>query len=415
MKKIFLTLILLICSPLWAATTDEQKRTTGYGGSYQEALSAALLDAVRQVRGLEVGTERVLRSDISASVSAVGYSIVAHQEVDTDIYVKSKGWIKTYEIVEVKKPAKGEDQWQVVALVTVPVYKTAGPKNDTRKSIAVLPFDVLPNKILRYSTNLVLDNITNRISDSIGSELNQSGKFAVLNRSFDRQMSKERALWKSDKVSSVEASRLGQKLGADFIVLGKIYQLDFSRSNKDYYGMKSTSVESTIDLYYTVVEAATEKVMWSDTVTYKHQSAKEQDAVAEFVEGLSSSIVTNVLDVIHPIKIMKLVSDQSILLNQGGKRLSEGQIMEVFTSGESIVDPDTGMKIDIDGRKVAELEVIQVKPKYSIAKLVVDSGQYKDLAVNAITRRASDAGKASEAPERELTAGSSDAPVNWGL
>ena len=414
MKNVWVALIFLVSSPLWAATTDEQRQTTGYGSSYQEALSGALLEAVRQVRGLEVGTEKVLRSDISSSLSSVGYSLVAKETVETDIYTKSKGWIKTYEIVDVKKPASAGGQWEIVALVTVPVYKTAGEENDTRKSITVLPFDVLPSKIITYSTNLALTNITSRIADSITTELNQSRKFSVLNRSFEKQFSKERALWDSEQVSSSEASRLGQKLGADFIVLGKIYQLDFSKKNTNYYGMNNSSIEATIDLYYTVIEAATEKVMWSDTVTYQHKSAKEQAVVGEFVTGLSSSIVTNILDVIYPIKIMKLVNEGNVLLNQGGKRLSVGQRMEVYSSGESITDPDTGMEIKIDGSKVAELEVTQVKLKYSIAKLVQGSGQYSSLRVKAITRRAIDLAGSAAAPERELTSGSSDAPVNWG-
>ena len=414
MKNVWVAFIFLVSSPLWAATTDEQRQTTGYGSSYQEALSGALLEAVRQVRGLEVGTEKVLRSDISSSLSSVGYSLVAKETVETDIYTKSKGWIKTYEIVDVKKPASAGGQWEIVALVTVPVYKTAGEENDTRKSITVLPFDVLPSKIITYSTNLALTNITSRIADSITTELNQSRKFSVLNRSFEKQFSKERALWDSEQVSSSEASRLGQKLGADFIVLGKIYQLDFSKKNTNYYGMNNSSIEATIDLYYTVIEAATEKVMWSDTVTYQHKSAKEQAVVGEFVTGLSSSIVTNILDVIYPIKIMKLVNEGNVLLNQGGKRLSVGQRMEVYSSGESITDPDTGMEIKIDGSKVAELEVTQVKLKYSIAKLVQGSGQYSSLRVKAITRRAIDLAGSAAAPERELTSGSSDAPVNWG-
>lgn len=414
MKNVWVALIFLVSSPLWAATTDEQRQTTGYGSSYQEALSGALLEAVRQVRGLEVGTEKVLLSDISSSLSSVGYSLVAKETVETDIYTKSKGWIKTYEIVDVKKPASAGGQWEIVALVTVPVYKTAGEENDTRKSITVLPFDVLPSKIITYSTNLALTNITSRIADSITTELNQSRKFSVLNRSFEKQFSKERALWDSEQVSSSEASRLGQKLGADFIVLGKIYQLDFSKKNTNYYGMNNSSIEATIDLYYTVIEAATEKVMWSDTVTYQHKSAKEQAVVGEFVTGLSSSIVTNILDVIYPIKIMKLVNEGNVLLNQGGKRLSVGQRMEVYSSGESITDPDTGMEIKIDGSKVAELEVTQVKLKYSIAKLVQGSGQYSSLRVKAITRRAIDLAGSAAAPERELTSGSSDAPVNWG-
>jgi TolB-like protein len=258
---------------------------------------------------------------------------------------------------------------------------------------------------------LSLDSITSRISDGILAELTQSNKFAVVNRAFDKQFDKERKLLASDKVSPAEASRLGRKLGADFIVLGKIHELNFKRDDKEYYGIVSKKIESNINLFYVVVEAATEKVLWADTVSYEYESIEEERAVSEFVNKLSSSIVTNILDITYPIKIMKLAGEKNILLNQGGKRLAKGQIMEVFTTGESIMDPDTGMPIKIDGEKVAELEVTAVKPKYSVTKFIKGSGNYRDLSVNAITRRAITTKKSM--PAHELTPGSSDQPVKW--
>jgi len=407
---LFLACFIPALSP--AATVDEQRKTTGYGETYQDALSSALLEAVRQIRGLEVGTEKVLKTSIIQSIGVQGHTLEGREQVASDIYTKSKGAIKTYEVIEVQKPTKSGGPWQVVTLVTVPVYKES-MRNDTRRSIAVLPFDVLSTTITTHQVNLALSNITERIADTIMSELNQSRKFAVLNRSFEKQFDKERALISSDKVSSAEASRLGRKLGADFIVLGKIYQLSFNKNSANHYGMSSNQIEADINLFYSVIEAATEKVMWADTLTYKRKSSNEDEVIGQFVSGLSSTIVTNVLDVIYPVKIMKLSGEQYILLNQGGKRLKEGQIMEVYSMGESIPDPDTGMLIKTDGEKVAELEVTQVKPKYSITKLRPESGSYSSLKLNAITRRASISASPTEVEVRELTPGSSDKPVNW--
>ena len=410
MRYLFLLLGYLCTTLSWAATIDETRKTTGYGETYQQALSSALLEAVRQIRGLEVGTEKVLKISIIQSISATGYAMQGNEQVASDIYTKSKGAIKTYEVIETNKPTRAGETWRVVTLVTVPVYKES-MKNDAHKTIAVLPFETTPASIqFTYAPS----NITERIADTITSELNQSQKFAVLNRSFEKQFNKESALLNSDKVSSAEASKLGRKLGADFIALGKIYQSSFTEKTNNHYGMGGNKIEASMDLYYTVIEVATEKVMWSDTLTYKHTSNKSDDIAAKFIAKLSSKIVTDILDVIYPVKIMKLAGQQYILLNQGGKRLKEGQVMEVYSAGESILDPDTGMRISIDGRKVAELEITQVKPKYSIAKLLPDSGKYSSLSINAITRRAKTSTLTSDArPEQALTPGSSDKPVSW--
>ena len=410
MRCFFLLLGYLFATLSWAATIDETRKTTGYGETYQQALSSTLLEAVRQIRGLEVGTEKVLKKSIIQSISATGYAIQGNEQVASDIYTKSKGAIKTYEVIETKKPARSGESWRVITLVTVPVYKE-NMKNDAHKTIAVLPFEIIPASIQFTYT---LGNITERIADTITSELNQSQKFAVLNRSFEKQFDKKKSLLNSDKVSSTEASRLRRKLGADFIVTGKIYQSDFTKKTSNHYGMGGNEIEASMDLYYTVIEAATEKVMWSDTLTYKHTFRKSDNIADKFIAKLSSKIVTHILDVIYPVKIMKLAGQQNILLSQGGKRLKKGQIMEVYSAGESILDPDTGMKIRIDGRKVAELEITQVKPKYSIAKLLSDSDKYSSLSINAITRRAKTPTLNSGArSEQALALGSSDKPISW--
>lgn len=410
MKKILVVLLCVSSATLWAAATQEQRQTTGYGDSYQAALAGALLEAVRQVSGVEVGTEKALRSEIAASLNDAGYTLRVQTNVARDLYTKSKGRISTYEVVSVKEPTKEGAKWQVVALVSVPVYANAGPQQEKRKSIAVLPFEVIPET--RYSGDTAA--ITHRLADSLASELNQSMRFAVLNRSFEKQMKREGALWESNQVSSVEASRLGNKLGADFIVLGKIYQLDFRDDTKNYYGLQRKQRQISADLYFTVVEAATEKVLWSETLTYEHSPKDRRHAVTEFVAGVSSIIATQLLEAVHPVKILKLAEEPTVLLNQGGKRLRQGQRWTVYTPAAPVIDPDTGMTISIEGEAIAELEVVQVKPKYSVAKLVPGSGRFVDLEANAVIRQVKPARLISEPPERELTAGSSDKPVNWG-
>jgi len=409
--KIIITLLFTLCiAPVQAATNDVARETRGFGETYQQALSSALLEAVRQVRGLEVGTEKTLKSTLIQSIDKDGALILGNDRVSENIYTKSQGWIKTYEILEVIEPDKKGGQWEVQALVTVPVNKGA-VKDDNRKTIAVLPFEIAYKEIMTKNTRLAVDDLSERVSESILSELTQSRKFAVVNRSYDKHFNKERALLKSDKVSSAEASRLGQKLGADFIIVGKIHALSLAKNDQNFYGAKTPGFDADVSLFYSVIEAATEKVMWADTFDYRYSGKDETRIVSEFIAGLSSGIVTNVMDVIYPVKILDLQGEEDILLNQGGKRLQVGLLMNVFTKGKTFRDPDTGMPIKTDGKKVAQIEITDVLPKYSIAKIV--DGSYQSLKVNAITRRSAAAIQENTAPVRALTPGSSDKPWSW--
>ena len=407
---IFSFLLLFFMTPLFAATQDVQRETRGYGASYQEALSAALMEAVRQIRGLEVGTEKVLKTLIVQSIDSSTVTLQGSERMTQDIYTKSQGWIKTYDIVEVNQPETREGQWEVVTLVTVPVYKEA-VGDDKRKTIAVMPFEVSVQDVVARDSSVSAQHFSERVSQGIISEITQSRKFAVVNRAFDAQFAKERELLRSSEVSSVEASRLGRKLGADFIIVGTLHNLTVKKNDKTLYGVTFTSYDSDISLFYSVVETATEKVMWADTVDYHYTSRDESKLVTALIASLSSDVVTNILDVIYPIKILALEDEQNILLNQGGRRLKVGQRMSVFTEGRKLKDFDTNMTIKIDGTKVAKIEVTHVLPKYSIAKFI--TGDYQKIHVKAITRRIMVNEQVKNQANRPLTPGSSDAPLKW--
>ena len=411
MKKSLIILLMMTTSfTAISATNDVTRNAHGYGSTYQEALSAALLEAVRQVRGLEVGTEKILRSSISSTVGDNSISIKGNESVAVDIYTKSQGWVKTYEVIDIVKPQSENDQWEVHARVTIPVYKEA-ITNDSRKTIAVLPFDVAFSDVMSKNTRLTVENISERVSEGIISELTQSRKFSVVNRSYEKQFNDERALLKSSQVSPAEAGRLGRKLGADFIIVGKIHSMDINKEEKSFYGTTNTSYDGTINLFFSVIEAPTEKVMWADTLEYTYQGKEEEKLLTELLSGLSSEVTSNIMDVIYPIKVLELQSPEEILLNQGGKRLSEGQLMDIFTPGRTIVDPDTNMPIKIDGRKVAQIQITSVLPKYSIAKLV--SGTYEKIKINAITRHSIADTTPPPLQEKTLSPGSSDKPWSW--
>jgi hypothetical protein len=66
------------------------------------------------------------------------------------------------------------------------------------------------------------------------------------------------------------------------------------------------------------------------------------------------------------------------------------------------VDPDTGRKIRIDGPRVGTVEVVSVRPKFSIARMI--EGDIEQVEPRAICRR--------KAVEEKIPAASSTT-TNW--
>ena len=416
MKKIlcYALLGMLFSFSVSAKTIMESRQTSGFGADYQQALAAALLEAVRQVRGLEIGTEKQLQMEFQQIANGSLETTTAKAGVREDIYTRSKGWIDSYEVVEVVKPKSGETSWEVTVLANIPKYQS-DIKNDTRKSIAIMPFRFATETfgINDLGTAVNAYQLSIRLKDSIQSGFTQSRKFAVLNRDYGKEFASETSLLSSESVPASEAGRLGQVLGADFMVLGNIFDLSTQLETKTFYGMTETKKVDRIDLSYQVIEVATQKIMWADTISEEFPR-DEDDKNTVTLDAVANLVVSGVMDVIYPVKVMDVISNNEIYLNQGGDRVSVGDKFELFTKGRSITDPDTGMPIKVDGRKLGELNVLTVLPKYSIAKLV--NGEYESVQKGAIVRKINQTSKLDNArtsKEVRPTAGSSEAPVNW--
>jgi curli biogenesis system outer membrane secretion channel CsgG len=366
------------------------------------------------VRGLEIGTEKQLQREFQQIANGSVETTTAKAGVKEDIYTRSKGWIESYEVIEVVKPLAGQTSWEVTILANIPKYQS-DVKNDTRKSIAIMPFRFATAtfSVNDQGTAINAYQLSIRLKDSIQSGFTQSRKFAVLNRDYGKEFASETSLLSSENVPASEAGRLGQVLGADFMVVGNIFDLSTKVETKTFYGMTETKKIDRIDLSYQVIEVATQKIMWADTVSEEYLRKKDQKNTVT-IDAVANSVVSGVMDVIYPVKVMDVISNSEIYLNQGGDRINVGDRFELFTSGRKIIDPDTGMPIQVDGSKLGELSVLTVLPKYAIAELV--SGEYKSVQKGAIVRQIKQEGGANNIPsnkEPRETPGSSEAPVKW--
>jgi len=92
------------------------------------------------------------------------------------------------------------------------------------------------------------------------------------------------------------------------------------------------------------------------------------------IQAAGHETATEMLDVIFPLRIVQVEAGE-VYLNQGGIRVKEGEIYDVFESGRKVIDPSTGLKLPIDGRKLASIEIVRVAPKFSVGVIIPDSGE----------------------------------------
>jgi len=95
-----------------------------------------------------------------------------------------------------------------------------------------------------------------------------------------------------------------------------------------------------------------------------------EDAVGKAVEFL-----TGQLETIPWEGSVVLVKDGSIVINRGSREGVAARTTFDVGSAEQLVDPDTGEVLDSDLKKVATVQVTEVKEKISYCKVTESSGQ----------------------------------------
>src|SRR5690625_6171782 len=113
MPFILLSIILLFSNPAMAQMKDVETSTTGYGSTYETALNQALIQAVQQVRGTAIATDKQAQIAIDSITSLGGSSQSFRLNEEQRVSADSRGWIKSYRITQVKEPNGEDGNWPV--------------------------------------------------------------------------------------------------------------------------------------------------------------------------------------------------------------------------------------------------------------------------------------------------------------
>jgi len=227
--------------------------------------------------------------------------------------------------------------------------------------------------------------VAGQLSQALVTEFTQARKFRVLDREYLSEYLSEQEFLTSANLPVEETLRLGQRLGADFILVGAINDFKIRQKEKEVLGIKKVLREASLSFDFRVLEVATQEIRWSNTFSKRYSNselakliggAPDDDELVRstVIQAAGHETATEMLDVIFPLRIVQVEAGE-VYLNQGGIRVKEGEIYDVFESGRKVIDPSTGLKLPIDGRKLASIEIVRVAPKVSVGVIIPDSGE----------------------------------------
>ena len=325
------------------------------------ALRDAIREAISQVNGVTQETDSLIKTiekTISDNEGDDNFSSTDFQET---IKEKSKGSVKSYEILNQGKNLDGLFEVEIKATIA----KFTLSKSAKRKRIAILPL-----RQTIETSSVDPNRATRMLNQALTNYLVQTRKFTVLDRDFDEEVFSE--LENLEESANVDDhAKIGQKLFADYILVGRLETFDVKEVEKKYLtsDVVKKVITGMIDFNYRVIDVPTKQIKYASKIREEINLKKQKQPVSFFVEQASNKIGQEILYAIYPILIEKIKGDIAYL-GQGGLQIKVGDVYDIFEmTDEVIIDSRTGEKLGKMEFKVGEAEIIDKNSKFSVAKI----------------------------------------------
>lgn len=200
--------------------------------------------------------------------------------------------------------------------------------------------------------------------DILSSKLAASGKFILLER--------------NDMASLLQECQNGQttpaQIGADYMIIGSITQ--FGRKNTGKQGVftntNTQTVEAAVDIR--LVDVSTGLIVYSGEGKGQAQLTSKttlgvggkasfdatlsDKAISEAIGQLVENIVNKCTDKPWQTYILSNDADGTIIAGGASQGLSVGDVFEVVTKGKRVKNPQTGIMIELPGKKIGTATIL---------------------------------------------------------
>ena len=234
---------------------------------------------------------------------------------------------------------------------------------------------------------------TRNIQTAIETALSKTQKFSLMERGRLDQLLAEQGMGANGLVNG--SGEIGGFDGVDYLIYGRVTQLGLEAKNL----FIMSACEAKLGLDIRVVDVRTGEIRLSETLQQDDQ-VNTSDAESDPCRGIGISAFDNLTastarelaekltQNLFPVKLAKVSSDE-VYLNYGEGFLDNGEVLKVVSLGEGFEDPDTGEIIGAEEELRALVQVTKLRPKFSIAKIVLQSGSLNvgDVA-NRLSKKA---------------------------
>jgi curli biogenesis system outer membrane secretion channel CsgG len=274
---------------------------------------------------------------------------------------------------------------------------TYAPYSGPKKRLAVLEFD---NKV----SNRWWDrswNIEERMTEMVITELMKTNRFIVVERGALDEVLSEQDLGESGRVRKETAAKVGEVLGAQVLVKGAVTEFIEKESGGaggimlSGIGIGGKTNTGHVALDMRLIDSTTGQILQSHRAEGKIKSSGIGGIA--FFKGIAFGgtsfkktalgkatrvsvtdavrfVVQNMEDMAWQGRVVK-VDGSKVYINAGfNMNISNDTVFTVYSKGEELIDPDTGLSLGSSLSRSGTIRVVQVSDKFSIAQTVEGSG-----------------------------------------
>jgi len=273
----------------------------------------------------------------------------------------------------------------MVVLVFSMIHESAYAQKDNqmkrlKKRVAVFQFEDKSEHRWRWYTG---QPVGEGMADMLTTELVKSGKYRVIERQSIESIMKEQNLGMSGAVTQESAAKVGQLLGVELAIVGAVTEFGYKKSGSGInlkqkgFGFGIQSASSTVGIDIRFINTNTGEILAADNVrkekskkglkidtrkvSFKNKNDFDESLVGkatrEAIEEIMQKIDTQMVSLPWQAKIIKATGN-TVYINAGSESgVKVGDVFAIYSKGEELIDPDTGISLGSETTKIGEIGV----------------------------------------------------------
>lgn len=247
-----------------------------------------------------------------------------------------------------------------------------------KKRIAVFEFEDKTDHRIHWWTG---QSVGRGMADMLITALVNSGKYKVIERTAMEHILKEQGLGQSGVVTSQSAAEVGKMLGVEIAVLGSVTEFGHSRGGT---GGRVKGIRVGVSKQAAVVAVDVRLINTSTGEIIASKNARKEEKKGglsfgtpkfafnnknKFDESLvgkaARKAIEEVVEAINAqhdnipwqAKVVK-ATGSTVIINVGAETgIENGMEFVVYSQGEELIDPDTGLSLGTEEEKVGRIKV----------------------------------------------------------